>query len=151
MSSLQQRLARHRSDAQPPTVVRAEDALKYALAIFGDRTEWARSDFGACDGDTEHDVSYLDGALCEIGGMAMLFGDQRYYSDGRLIESEIPIIKGLRSSHIWHPDPAQDGPRTRSGELPSFDPDLPSPGTYEITIDPFAQSVHVRAVMGAAE
>lgn len=138
---LLKRLARHR------VPVRADDALKYALAVFGERTEWVHSDLSECDGDSEHRVGYLDDALCTIEELTLPFGDQLRYSDGRRIESTARITDAVYTSHIWHPDPTQEEPRAWSGDLPSGDPDLASPGTYEVKTDPFTQTIEVNVVV----
>lgn len=45
---------------------------------------------------------------------------------------------------VWHPDPTRPGKSWRSA-LPS-DPDVPSPGVYEVATDPATQTITVRVI-----
>ncbi|MET4432078.1 hypothetical protein [Mycolicibacterium sp. 624] len=132
--------------------MRADDALKYALTLFEERTEWAHSTVAVCD-DDGHDIGYLDAALCEVEELAMQFGDPQRYSDGRRIKSRAEIQPGFITEHIWHPDPDQEKPRSWHGKLPS-DPGVPCPGVYAVATGPTTQTISVRvmwSVLGGAE
>jgi hypothetical protein len=73
------------------------------------------------------------------------YGNLMTYSDGRRVEQYAEIQLGLVTHHIWHPDAAAEEPRSWRCSLPS-DPDVPSPGVYEVTTDPQRQDIHVRVV-----
>lgn len=130
--------------------MRADDALKYAAAILRERTEWALDEIGgsSCDQhghemqtDAIHDITV------DIAKLAARFGDPNRYSDGRVVQSSRWIEKdALSTGHVWHPDPAEEEPHSWRGSLPSYDPDVPPPGVYEVTTDPATQEIHVRVV-----
>jgi hypothetical protein len=130
------------------TTMRADDALKYAAALLKSRTGWALDSIGGalCDGDHEAEVDATYDAINEVHRLATLFGDPRRYSDGRLVESSAEIEYGLVTSHVWHPIPACEEISSSRGPLPSGDPDLPSPGVFEVTTYPAEQRIHTRTV-----
>lgn len=128
------------------------DALKYAAALLQQRMEWTTDAIAGSECTVEHETE-LDAVYDtsrEITGLAAAFGDPRRYSDGRLVKSRAEIQRGLVTEHVWHPDPTLEYRRSWRGALPS-DPDVPSPGVYEVTVDPKAQDIHVRVVRLAAE
>jgi hypothetical protein len=137
-------------------MMRAEDALKYAAAILTKRTGWACEAIGTSEecgtsemyGDDVHgdELTAISAAVDEIRALAARFGDPRRYSDGRPIGTYAEIVPGFHTEHIWLPNPAEEKPRSWRDELPSFDPDLPSPGRYEVSTDPATQQVHVRVM-----
>jgi hypothetical protein len=126
----------------------AADALKYASAILHERTEWTTDAIGCADCGDEHEIELdaINDVAIEIRSLAAQFGDFHHYSDGRRVKSSKEIQLGLVTEHVWHPDPTQEEPRSWRGNLPSGDPDIPSPGIYEVTTDPFTQEIHVRIV-----
>jgi hypothetical protein len=128
--------------------LRADDALKYAAALLKSLFEWTGDAIGGsiCDGDHELELDALDDTVKEILGLAASFGSRRRYSDGRLVESTVEIEQGLVTSHIWQPEPGVEQPQSHRGHLLSGDPDVPSPGIYEVTTDPATQDIHVRVV-----
>jgi hypothetical protein len=128
--------------------IRPDDALKYAAAILKSRTDWCCDSIGGslCNGDHETELDALDDTVREVLALAASFGSRRRYSDGRLVESSVEIEQGLVTSHIWYPDPGAEEPRSHRGHLLSGDPDIPSPGIYEVTTDPATQDLHVRVV-----
>jgi hypothetical protein len=67
------------------------------------------------------------------------------YSNGRRVRSDAEIQYGLVTSHTWHPDASAQETRSWRSSLPS-DPGVPSPGIYEVTLEPAAQDIHVRVV-----
>jgi hypothetical protein len=125
---------------------KATDVLKYAAAILRERTDWTTDAIGGseCDEDHETELDAIDAIGKEITSLAAQFGDLHHYSDGRRVKSSKEIQLGLTTSHVWHYDPQQEERRSWRGNLPSGDPDVPSPGIYEVTIDPECQEIHVR-------
>jgi hypothetical protein len=69
----------------------------------------------------------------------------QHYSNGRRVRSDAEIQDGLVTSNTWHPDASAQESRSWRASLPS-DPGIPSPGIYEVTLDPVAQDIHVRLV-----
>jgi hypothetical protein len=130
------------------TPIQASDALKYAAALLKSRTDWTCDSIGGsmCDGDHELELDALDDTVKEILALAALFGSRRRYSDGRRVESTVEIEQGLVTSHIWQPDPGVEQPQSHRGHLLSGDPDIPSPGIYEVTTNPATQELHVQVV-----
>lgn len=131
-------------------MIRADDALKFASAILTERTDWALDEIGG-SGCDEHGHELQTDAIyditVEIAKLAAQFGDPNVYSDGRLVRSSRWIEKdALSTGHVWHPNPAQEESRSWRGHLPSGDPDVPSPGVYEVTTYPMTQEIHVRVV-----
>jgi hypothetical protein len=128
--------------------LRADDALKYAAALLKSRTDWTCDAIGGsmCDTDHEIELDAIDDTVKEILALAASFGSRRRYSDGRLVESSVEIEQGLVTSHIWQPVPDVEQPQSHRGHLLSGDPDIPSPGIYEVTTDPATQDIHVRVV-----
>jgi len=129
------------------TTPTAADALKYAAAILRQRADWTTSAISGSECEIEHEIE-LDAILgiCdEISALAEQFGDPRRYSDGRLVLSRKEIQRGLTTEHVWQPNPTQEESRSWSSSLPS-DPDVPSPGIYEVTTDPQTQKIHVQIV-----
>lgn len=151
-NSLQERLARHADEAPVPvsTSVRADDALKYAAAILKDRIGWTTEAIACseeCGDDVhENELAAISDVVRQIRALAARFGDPHRYSDGRQIETYVNITRGLSYGHIWHPDSAEEKPGSQSGEVPSGDPDLPSPGRWEIKTDPSTQKIYGRVV-----
>jgi hypothetical protein len=76
---------------------------------------------------------------------ATMPGRLQYYSNGRRVNSAAVIEDGLVTSHTWHPDATAQESRSWRSSLPS-DPGIPSPGIYEVTLEPTAQDIHVRVV-----
>jgi hypothetical protein len=138
----------HTNDDTRRPAIRAEDASKYAAALLKSRFEWTGDAIGGamCDGDHELELDALDDTVAEILALAALFGSRRRYSDGRAVESSVEIEQGLVTSHIWYPVPGEEAPASHRGHLLSGDPDVPSPGIYEVTTDPVTQDIHVRVV-----
>lgn len=132
--------------------MRADDALKYAAAMLRSCTDWALDSIGGstCDQDgheTELDAVYDTVSL--VVSLANTFGDRRVYSDGRRVESTKEIAPGFVTSHVWEPDATAEESKSHRGNLPSGDPDAPSPGIYEVTTYPLTQEIHVRVVRTA--
>jgi hypothetical protein len=125
----------------------AADALKYAAAHLKSVTNWALDSIGGglCDGDHEDETAAIYDAVNEVLEIASRFGDRRIYSDGRRVEQYAEIQKGLVTHHVWHPDARTEEPRSWRSSLPS-DPGVPSPGVYEVTLEPSIQEIHVRVV-----
>lgn len=118
-----------------PTPVRADDALKYAVAVLKSGT----SEF-----TTESQRVLL--------GLAAQFGDggrhsDRRYSDGRLVETTVEIVPaGNGTAHcVWHPDPTAEQPQSSVTDLRD-DPYGRSSGFFEVTIDPVAQELRAHLV-----
>lgn len=130
------------------TGIAAADAIKYAASLLGSRTGWALDSIAGstCDHDGhEEAVEAVYDAIGDLKNLAAQYGDPRRYSDGRAVTTEKEIVFGLVTSHVWHPDPACEDPRSWRANLPS-DPGVPSPGIYEVTTDPATQEIHVRVV-----
>jgi hypothetical protein len=70
------------------------------------------------------------------------------YSNGRVVRSNAEIEDGLVTSHTWHPNASAQESRSWRASLPS-DPGVPSPGIYEVTLEPVMQDIHVRVVRSA--
>lgn len=129
--------------------MRADDALKYAAALLKSCAEWTGDAIGgsSCDhGGHELELDAIADAVEEITALAGLFGNRRLYSDGRAVDSYADIDHGLTTHHVWHPDASSEARRSHRGNLLSGDPDVPSPGIYEVTTDPVTQEIHVRVV-----
>jgi hypothetical protein len=124
----------------------ASDALKYAAAMLHKRLEWTTDAIGGsgCSGDHEVQLDAIDAALDEIAALAAQFGDPHHYSDGRRVKSSKEIEAGLTTDHVWHFDPSQEERRSWRGDLLSGDPDVPSPGVFEVETDPATQEILVR-------
>lgn len=129
------------------TTPTAADALKYAAAILRQRSEWTTDaiDCAECAIDHDTELDAILGICDEISALTEQFGDPRRYSDGRLVISRAEIQRGLTTEHVWQPNSTQEEPRSWNSSLPS-DPDVPSPGVYEVTTDPQTQRIHVQIV-----
>lgn len=148
--SLRERLARHASSP-----LRADDAIKYAAAILHERTSWACEAIGTSEecgnteqwGDDVHgdQLEAISLVVAEITALAAQFGDQRHYSDGRLLTSRADIEVGMYTTHIWHPDPSREMPLRWRGEL-LHDPGTPRKGIYEVSTNPVTQELYVRVL-----
>jgi hypothetical protein len=125
----------------------AADALKYAAAILRERVWWTTDAIYGSECNIDHDTElYAISDVChQISSIAAQFGDPLRYSDGRPVVSRTEIQPGLTVEHVWEPDPAREQPLSWRGSLPS-DPDVPSPGVYEVTGDPQTQKIHVQIV-----
>lgn len=131
--------------------MRADDALKYVAAILNERIEWTTDGIGGSGCDHSHDIE-LDALLdinTDVRGLAARFGDLNRYSDGRMVKTRKEIDQGLYTVHVWHPDPSSEESKSHRGALLSGDPDVPSPGIYEVTTYPETQEIHVRVVRSA--
>ncbi len=126
----------------------AADALKYAAAILRQRMGWTTDAIGGsgCDGDHDVELDAIGEVSAEITALAASLGDMHRYSDGRRVLSRAEIARGLVTEHIWQPDPAREESRSWRGYLLSGDPDVSSPGVYEVTTDPAVQRIHVHVV-----
>jgi hypothetical protein len=126
------------------------DALKYSAALLKSVTEWALDSIGGglCDAGHEDETAAIYDTVNEVRDLAAQFGDPRLYSDGRRVQSSAEIQRGLVTSHVWHPDVTAEKPSSWRSTLPS-DPGVPSPGIYEVTLDPATQDIHVRVVRTA--
>ena len=132
--------------------MRADDALKYAAALLHSRTDWATDSIGgsSCDrGGHELELDAIADVISDIGRLASQFGDPRRYSDGRMVKSSREIERGLTTEHVWHPVLELEQVRSHRRSLLSGDPDVPSPGMYEVTTYPVTQEIHVRVVRSA--
>jgi len=133
--------------------MRADDALKYAAAILRERTDWALDEIGGstCDqGGHELQTDAIHDITVDISNLAEQFGDPNVYSDGRMVKTSAWIADDeVGTSHVWHPDVTQEKPHSWRGNLPSYAPDVPSPGLYEVTTYPLTQEIHVRVVRTA--
>ena len=129
--------------------MRADDALKYVAALLHARSDWIVDAIGgsSCEGAGGHELELnaLADLSAEINGIAADFGNRLVYSDGRKVKSGAWIEDQIHTEHIWHPDPAQERPRSWRGNL-LHDPGTPCPGIYEVTTDPETQGIHVRVV-----
>ena len=130
--------------------MRADDALKYAAALLNSRTDWACDSIGGsmCGYGHDDELDAINDTIKDVLGLAARFGDPRRYSDGRLVQSSKEIVYGLVTSHVWHPVIADEESISWRSSLPS-DPDVPSPGVYEVTTYPETQDIHVRVVRTA--
>jgi hypothetical protein len=130
------------------SAIRADDALKYAAAILRARTDWTLDSIGGamCDGDHDVELDAIAEVVKEIEGLAALFRYPRLYSDGRRATSLAEIEPGLVTEHVWYPDPNFEKPASHRGHLLSGDPNVPSPGIYEVTTNPTTQHIHIRVV-----
>jgi hypothetical protein len=129
----------------------AADYLKYAAALLKERIDWTTDNIAGsgCDHDGhEQDTDAINDIADDILTLAAQFGDPRRYSDGRRVQSSAEIEHGLITSHVWHPDTTAEESRSWRSSLPS-DPGEPSPGLYEVTLEPTTQDIHVRVVRTA--
>lgn len=137
-------------------ITRSDDALKYAYARLRATTDWTCDSIAGslCDtGGHEDELNAIRDCVETIRDLLEPFGDPNRYSDGRFVTTgkEIDRESALRTSHVWHPIPSLEEPRSWRGELPSGDPDTPSPGVYEVTTTPATQEIHVRVVRIAGD
>ena len=128
----------------------AADALKYAAALLRSCTDWAGDSIAGsmCGYDHETELDAINETVKEIVTLTAQYGDPRRYSDGRRVESSAEIQMGLVTHHVWHPNPATEEPTSWRASLPS-DPGVPSPGVYEVSLDPATQDIHIRVVRTA--
>jgi hypothetical protein len=124
------------------------DALKYAAAILQQRMEWTTDAISGsqCDGDHDIELDAIGDVSAEISALAASFGDLDRYSDGRRVKSRAEIAFGLITEHVWHPDATQEESRSWRSNLLSGDPDVQSPGIYEVTTIPETQQIDVRVL-----
>lgn len=131
------------------TCIPAADALKYAAALLDARTGWALDSIAGsmCNhGDCHEDaIEAVHDVVLDVRDLAARYGDPHRYHDGRAVKTDKEIAYGLTTSHVWHPDPSYEKPLSWRANLPS-DPDMPSPGVYEVSTDPATQEIHVRVV-----
>jgi hypothetical protein len=135
------------------TQLRADDALKYAAAILRERVEWTTDSIVGSDCD-HHDGHELEcdairEVVIDICALAAQFGDPCRYSDGRRVTSVKEIEYGFSTHHVWHPNAHTEQPRSWTGPLLSHDPDVDSPGVFEVTTTPLTQEIFVRVVRTA--
>lgn len=129
--------------------MRADDALKYAAAKLASCTDWATDSIAGsmcASGGHEDETDAISEMTTEVVRLAALFGNPLRYSDGRMVKSGAWIDNGMRTEHVWHPDPVQEEPQSWRGHLHSGHPDVPSPGIYEVSTEPSTQDLHVRVV-----
>ena len=133
-------------------MIPAVDNLKYFAARGRQVTDWACDSIGGsgCDQEHEHELNAIDDLTGQLRVIAAGYGDPLVYSDGRVVRTEKEVQPGLVVSHVWRPDPATEEPYSWRSSLPSGDPDVPSPGVYEVSSDPATQSIHIRVVRTAA-
>jgi hypothetical protein len=133
--------------------LRADDALKYAAAILRQRVEWTTDSIvgSICDDADGHELECdaIREVMIDICALAAQFGDPCRYSDGRQVTSIKEIEYGLSTLHAWHPDAHTEQPRSWRGNLLSHDPDVDSPGVFEVTTTPLTQGIFVRVVRTA--
>ncbi|TDH57521.1 hypothetical protein E2F47_01755 [Mycobacterium eburneum] len=130
--------------------MRADDALKYAAARLEACADWVLDSIGGsmCDREGHEDeLNAIADVVSCVAELAARFGDPRHYSNGRLVKTRRQIEDGLVTEHIWHPE--SEPSQSWRGSLPSGDPDVPSPGVYEVTTYPETQQIHVRVVRTA--
>lgn len=132
--------------------MRADDALKYAAAMLTELIDWTTDGIAGsgCDqGGHEIETDAISDIGRDIRALAAQFGDPNRYSDGRMVKTHKEIERGLSTSHVWHPVPQLEEVQSHRGSLLSGDPDIPSPGVYEVTTYPKTQEIHVRVVRTA--
>lgn len=139
------------TDTKTPPMhsIRADDALKYAAAQLTSCTDWACDSIAGslCDhGGHEDELDAINATAAFIQGLAARFGDPNRYSDGRHVKSQKEVVEGLRTEHIWEPNPYAEEPSSWRGNLHSGHPDIPSPGVYEVSTSPFTQELHIRVL-----
>ncbi len=130
-----------------------EDVLKYALARTRDTQGWALDAVGDCGHPDGHDdmVSALIDEQCTLRELAaQVIRDPERYSNGRAVQTTQEIVPGLYTGHVWHPLADAEEPYSWRAALPS-DPGVPSPGVYEVTVDPARQDIHVRVIRLAGD
>ncbi|BBY48380.1 hypothetical protein MARA_18480 [Mycolicibacterium arabiense] len=122
-----------RSNATP---VRADDALKYAVALLK---------AGTSEFDTQAQRLILDLAA-QLGDGERRFDDE-HYSDGRLVETTVDIAPAGSGTahHVWHPDPAAEQPDSSVTNL-GDDAFGRSSGFFEVTTDPATQELRAYLV-----
>ena len=118
------------------------DVLKYMAYRVRNTISWTVDSLPIEGDDGEHEID----ALCALAEefetlLGPLCEAWNHYSDGREIQTSREIEHGFTTSHVWHPDPAQDTEQTYSGRLLA-DPGENN-GTYEVRIVP-PQEVTVR-------
>ena len=130
------------------------DSLRYINSHCGDLLDYVLDrlscDLGAAD--TEDLQSMLESIQADIrtelkahASDATMPAQAQYYSNGRRVRSSAEIEYGLVTSHTWHPDASAQESRSWRSSLPS-DPGVPSPGIYEVTLEPATTDIFVRVV-----
>ena len=130
-----------------------EDVLKYALARTRDTQGWALDSVGDCDHPDGHDdaVTALVDEQFKLRELAaQVIREPERYSNGRLVQTTKQITHGLYTGHVWHPLADAEEPYSWRAALPS-DPGVPSPGVYEVSVDPTSQQIHVRVIRLAGD
>lgn len=129
-------------------MMRADDVLKYVSAQLTSITQWVGDAIAGspCGEDHELPLDMLDSTVADIRKLAVHYGRPNRYSDGRAVVTRVEIDKGHYTEHIWHPDVSAEQPSSWTGILYSGDPDLPSPGVFQVSTYPFTQEIHVQVV-----
>lgn len=132
--------------------MRPDDALKYAYARMRATAEWTLDSIGGsmCDHHSGHEdeLNAIGDCVGLVRDLLVPFGNPNLYSDGRRVRSSTVIDdeSGLFTSHVWYPDASIEEPRSWRGTLSSGDPDIPSPGIFEVSTDPSTQQIHTRVI-----
>lgn len=127
--------------------VTADDMLKHQAAKLEETWAWTGDVISDCGHDVE--IGALSESIVGLVQAASSLPLPQTYSNGRRVKTEAEIVPGLTTVQVWHPDPTAEQPHRWRAQLPS-DPGTPSPGMYEVTTDPVAQTIHVRVLGGAA-
>lgn len=104
------------SHAPQPTYT-AEDALTYLFHHVRSTIEWT-TDSICCnvserEGENiETELDQLHGLIETAAQMHGAHGHLNVYSDGRPVHTGARLDDGAVFSHLWHPDPAHDIPRS---------------------------------------
>jgi hypothetical protein len=135
------------------------DSLRYidarlcsALDYVIDQLGWSLLD-GVNEALVEDLQTVLESAKDDIRAEMKAHQVDRFrYDDDRVVKSRAEIEYGRYFEMVWHPDPAVERPPySWRGHLTPPDEHSPSPGVYEVTVDPESQEVHVRTVRVVTE
>lgn len=122
------------------------DALQWLCRFLKTQVEWVTDGIGGsmCGDDHGIELDALDHSLMlEMRAvMEPIVGTWGTYSDGRKVTTHVEIESFGHYTHLWHPDPSRDKPRTLTGQLARNHPDEDR-GHYEIEIIP-PQTLTVR-------
>lgn len=133
----------------------AEDALKFLAAHGRQNLDYAIDALCDLAENDEELVGHIQDLLMEVqselDAAVEAHTDRRWrYSNGRVVRTAKEIQYGLVTSHVWHPEPGYEQPRSWHGPLPS-DPGVPSPGIYTVALDPVRQAIDVNVIRAVDE
>lgn len=121
----------------------AKDNLKYVVLALSSRIDKAFDSFDR--GDDDALVSVMTGILSLLRSFSADLGDDETYSNGRDVMTEVEVVRGIYTEHVWRPDPNAE-------ESVQWEEDLTAPCSdgpdvvCEVVTDPKTQTLHTKVV-----